>query len=126
MRSSRQNALDHARGRCPSSARPREVRKMARARTPIRSLAAAAPLLSVTLGAGAARAGCATGAEARDLQRSIRFAAHCNDKILRSGPGTTCKQAAPPACAGTLATDAVALAYGNNNPASAAVNRTLM
>jgi len=100
---------------------------MARARIPVGSIAlAAAALLAVAADARRADAGCATAVDARALQRTVRYAARCNDKVFRLGPGTTCQQSAPPACAGTLATDAVALAYGANNPAASAVNRTML
>ena len=84
-------------------------------------------LLAVALVWGApAAAGCTLGSEASQLKRSVRLAARCNDRILRSGPGTICKQSPPPACAGTLPADALALAYGPNDPASAAVDRRLL
>ena len=51
---------------------------------------------------------------------AIRKSTRCNDKRLRLGPAATCTIALAPACAGTLATDAVALAYGPNNPPAAA------
>jgi len=73
-----------------------------------------------------AAAGCTLGSEASQLKRSVRLAARCNDRILRSGAGTICKQSPPPACAGTLPADALALAYGPNDPASAAVDRRLL
>jgi N-acetylglucosamine-6-sulfatase len=84
--------------------------------------------LAVTLIAGAILAGtaargmaqCALTADANLARKSVKKSAACNDKRLRSGPGATCTLAAPPACAGTLATDAVALAYGPNNPPPAA------
>ena len=88
-------------------------------------------LLAVAVVCGAlavrpAAAGCTLGSEASQLKRSVRLAARCNDRILRSGPGTICKQSPPPACAGTLPADALALAYGPNDPASAAVDRRLL
>jgi hypothetical protein len=55
-----------------------------------------------------------------DARRTTKKAARCNDKILRSGPGGTCIVDPPPACSGSLSTDAVALAYGPNNPPTAA------
>src|SRR5881296_208445 len=86
-------------------------------------------LLAVAVVCGAlavrpAAAGCTLGSEASQLKRSVRLAARCNDRILRSGPGTICKQSPPPACAGTLPADA--LAFGPNDPASAAVDRRLL
>ena len=79
-----------------------------------------------TLAPGPAAAGCILGSEASQLEKSVRLAARCNDRILRSGPGTICKQSPPPACAGTLVTDAVALGYGSNDPPSAAVDHRLL
>jgi arylsulfatase A-like enzyme len=70
-----------------------------------------------------AQAGCTTRADAAALKKSLTLAVRCNNRILRSGPGVTCKQSPAPACAGTLATDAAALAYGPNNPPTAAVDR---
>jgi len=85
-------------------------------------IGALAPLL---LGVGAG-AQCTERAEGSEVRRSISRAVRCNDRVLRSGPGVTCTQSLPPVCAGTLVTDAVALAYGANNPATAEVDtRTL-
>src|SRR6185503_7193099 len=45
-------------------------------------------------------------------------------KILRAGPGARCPTPPPaPACAGSLVDNAIALAYGGNNPAAARVDR---
>jgi hypothetical protein len=53
----------------------------------------------------------------------MRLTARCNDRTLKSGPDIVCTPAdPPPACAGTIATDALALAYGDNNPPAAAVD----
>ena len=83
-----------------------------------------ATLLAGGLLAGAttlAHAQCTTRDEASDARRTAKKAASCNDKILRSGPSVTCSLIPPPpACAGSLADDAVALAYGPNDPPSAA------
>jgi arylsulfatase A-like enzyme len=54
----------------------------------------------------------------------VILAVRCNNRILRAGAGITCKQSPAPACAGTLATDVLALAYGPNNPPAAAVDRS--
>src|SRR5204863_5745935 len=70
---------------------------------------------------GIAGAGCTTTQDASVVRRSLNQGMHCADKFLRSGPGASCTVTTPPACAGTLATDAVALAYGGNDPATAAV-----
>ena len=80
---------------------------------------------AVALIAGSAEAACTERSEARDLKRSLSLAAKCNDKTLKSGP-ITCKEAPPPACAGTMRVDAIALAYGPNDPASAAVDRSVL
>jgi arylsulfatase A-like enzyme len=77
-------------------------------------------LLSPVATAGAA---CVAASEARAVGKSIRLAVRCNDKILRRGPGTICRQSPPPACADTLVTDAVALGYGPNNPPASAADR---
>ena len=70
--------------------------------------------------ASLARAQCTSTNDAKLTRKSTKQAARCNDKILRSGPGSTCNVDPPPACAGSLPTDAVALAYGPNNPPPAA------
>ena len=79
--------------------------------------------LFVATGVRPALAGCTQASEAKAVKRSLKLAVRCNNRILRAGPGITCRQSAPPACAGTLVADAVALAYGANNPAAAAVDR---
>jgi arylsulfatase A-like enzyme len=70
-----------------------------------------------------ARAGCTTHADASAVSKSAKLLERCNDKRLRRGPSTACKSSPPPACAGTLVTDAIAVAYGGNNPPAAAVDR---
>lgn len=65
---------------------------------------------------------CTLVSDAGVLKTSIKKAAKCNDKALRSGPDSECKQTAPPQCAGTLVTDSIHLAYGSNNPPSFSVN----
>jgi hypothetical protein len=70
-----------------------------------------------------AAAGCTQSAEASAVKKSIKLAVRCNDRILRSGTGVVCKQSAPPACAASLVGDAVALAYGPNDPPVAGVDR---
>jgi arylsulfatase A-like enzyme len=91
---------------------------------PIRPL----PLVSSLVLAGAlaapeALAQCTTRDDATAVRKSIKLATKCNNRTFRSGPAITCKQSAPPACAGTLVADAVALAYGPNDPPAAAVDR---
>ena len=73
--------------------------------------------LFVATGARPALAGCTQASEAKAVKRSLKLAVRCNNRILRAGPGITCRQSAAPACAGTLIGDAVALAYGAEQPA---------
>jgi hypothetical protein len=68
-------------------------------------------------------AGCTTAKDAAAVKKSIKLAVRCNDRKLKLGPAITCKQAVPPACAGSLVEDAVALGYGPNNPPAAAVDK---
>jgi arylsulfatase A-like enzyme len=65
---------------------------------------------------------CTSHSDSGAVAKSAKLLEKCNDRRLRSGPATTCKTSAPPACAGTLVTDAIRLAYGANNPAAAAVD----
>jgi arylsulfatase A-like enzyme len=69
---------------------------------------------------------CTLSREASAVRKSLKLAVRCNDRKLRSGPGVACKQSPPPACAESLVTDALALAYGANNPPAAAVQRRLL
>src|SRR5262249_31391306 len=78
-------------------------------------------LLSVVLSPALAGAQCTTKTDASAVQKSIKLAASCNYKKLLKGPAITCKTSAAPACAGTLVGDAIALAWGANDPAAAAV-----
>ena len=71
-----------------------------------------------------ASAQCTTADEANTARKSVKKATKCNDKLLRSGPTATCSTLPPPACSGSLTTDAIALAYGPNNPPTGAA-RTL-
>ncbi len=72
-----------------------------------------------------ARAGaqCTTRQDASAVLKSAKLAAACNYKRIRSGPAATCKSSPPPACAGTLVADALALAWGLNDPAPTAVDK---
>jgi N-acetylglucosamine-6-sulfatase len=83
---------------------------------------ALATVLLGTLPVTAARAGCTLRDESSLVKRSISRQIRCNDKRLRHGPAAPCKLSAPPACAGTLVGDAVALGYGPNNPPAAQVD----
>ena len=80
-------------------------------------------LLSLIVLPTIAGAQCTTKTDASAVQKSIKQVASCNYKKLRNGPATTCKITPPPACAGSLVADAIALAWGANNPAAAAVDR---
>ena len=82
--------------------------------------------LFVATGVRPALAGCTQASEAKAVKRSLKLAVKCNNRVLRAGPGITCRQSAAPACADTLVGDAAALGYGANNPASAAVDRKTM
>jgi N-acetylglucosamine-6-sulfatase len=77
-------------------------------------LVLAATCLAAPLSAAAQ---CTDAGDAADARTTARKAAQCNDKLLNARLCTTPPPPAP-ACAGTLATDAVALAYGPNNPPS--------
>ena len=94
----------------------------ARAVSTITALVAAFTVFTATI----AHAQCTTRDDASAVKRSLTKAVRCNDKILRSGPEATCSVADPPACAGSLVGDAVALAYGPNNPADSGVDRGLL
>jgi arylsulfatase A-like enzyme len=68
-----------------------------------------------------AAAGCVSGGEVRELKRSLRRTFSCHQDALR-GRTDACELSPPPACAGTLALDAAALAYGPNDPPAGAVD----
>jgi arylsulfatase A-like enzyme len=67
-------------------------------------------------------AGCTLSAEASAVRKSVSRLVRCNDKKFRAGPTAACSLSDPPACAGTLVGDAVALGYGANNPPAAAID----
>ncbi len=71
-------------------------------------------------------AGCTLRDEASAVRRSISRDVRCNDKRFRSGPATECRLSDPPPCAGTLVDDAVALAYGANDPPTSAVDKGVL
>lgn len=82
-----------------------------------------APLaVCLLLAARLVGAQCTSRADASLVLKSAKQAMACSYKRLRKGPGQTCTVTAPPSCAGTLVADAVALAYGANNPPAAAVD----
>jgi len=66
-----------------------------------------------------ADAQCTTDGDANAARKALLRAAKCNDKKLRAGPTVSCTVLPPPACAGSVVTDAVALAYGPNDPPAA-------
>ena len=67
--------------------------------------------LTIAVAADVAVAACTQSSEARTLKKSVRQAMTCDYRALRAGT-TNCTVTPPPACAGTLATDANNLAYG--------------
>jgi N-acetylglucosamine-6-sulfatase len=67
--------------------------------------------LMAALSADTAGAACTQSSEAGTVKKSVRQAMKCDDKLLRSG-NASCTVTPPPACAGTLVTDANNLAYG--------------
>jgi arylsulfatase A-like enzyme len=70
-----------------------------------------------------ARGACVASTDGRDVTRAARLRAQCNNRILGRGPTATCNPAPPPpACSGTLVDDAIALAYGPNNPPASGVD----
>jgi N-acetylglucosamine-6-sulfatase len=71
-----------------------------------------------------AGAQCTTRLDASRVGRMTTRAVGCNYLRLRRGPNARCRTVTPPACAGTIVGDAAALAYGANNPPSAAVQRS--
>ena len=71
---------------------------------------------------GLAQAQCTSKDDASAVKKSAKLAADCNYKKLKKGPALVCKTSPSPACAGTLVTDAIAIAWGANNPAAAAVD----
>ncbi len=73
-----------------------------------------------------AYAQCTTKADASAVSRSAKQVTSCNYKKLRNGPAATCKTTSPPACAGTLVSDAMKLAWGANDPPTAAVDRATL
>jgi N-acetylglucosamine-6-sulfatase len=83
-------------------------------------------LLGIVMLPALAGAQCTTKTDASAVQKSIKLAASCNYKKLLKGPAIACKTSPPPACSGTLVGDAIALAWGGNNPAAAAVNRSVL
>jgi N-acetylglucosamine-6-sulfatase len=85
---------------------------------PRRGLLLIAGLLLLPCRAGAQ---CTTHGDASAVSKSAKLLEKCNDRLLRRS-GAVCKSSPSPACAGSLVSDALALAYGVNNPPAAAVD----
>ncbi len=70
---------------------------------------------------------CTTRDDARVLSRSVKKRAACASRAFRSAtPSSAClNPPAPPACAGTIVDDTIALAFGTNNPPAGVIDRTL-
>src|SRR5262249_12731675 len=73
-----------------------------------------------------AGAQCTTKTDASAVQKRVKLAASCNYKKLLKGPAITCTTSPAPACSGPLVGDAIALAWGANNPPAAAVDRSVL
>jgi arylsulfatase A-like enzyme len=87
-------------------------------------LIASVVLATSVTGSAALAAPCATSQEARDVGRVLRRRVACASRALTSPPKPSCLAIpAPPACAGTLVDDAVALAFGPNDPPAGLVDR---
>jgi arylsulfatase A-like enzyme len=83
-------------------------------------------VLGIVMLPALAGAQCTTKTDASAVQKSVKLAASCNYKKLLKGPAITCQTSAAPACSGTLVGDAIALAWGANNPPAAAVDRGVL
>jgi len=79
-------------------------------------------VLVVPIHSSEVSAGCTLSEEASAVRKSVSRLVRCNDKKFRTGPAVECSLSDPPACAGSLVNDAVALAYGANNPPAASVD----
>jgi len=67
---------------------------------------------------------CTTGRDARRVSRSANQRARCAIRLLSGRPTRSCAKLPPaPSCAGGLVDDAIALAYGPNNPPPSRVDR---
>jgi arylsulfatase A-like enzyme len=81
--------------------------------------------LAVLTASQGGAAQCTTSDEARDLGRSLRKRIACGQKAFLGAPSGSCLSSpAPPACAGTLVDDVVALVFGDNNPPASTVDRS--
>jgi len=81
---------------------------------------------SILAGAGYVEAQCTTKTDASAVQKAAKLVTNCNYKKLRNGPTVTCKTAPAPACSGSLVDDAMKLAWGVNDPPTAAVDRSAL
>jgi N-acetylglucosamine-6-sulfatase len=79
-------------------------------------------VLALSIHASEVSAGCTLREEASAVRKSVSRLVRCNDKRFRAGPTAECSLSDPPACAGSLVDDAVALAYGANDPPPASVD----
>jgi N-acetylglucosamine-6-sulfatase len=86
------------------------------------------PVVSMAflLNSGLANAQCTTQTDANGVLKSARRVVMCNNKRLRRGPSATCTLYPAPPCSGTLVNDAMALAYGANNPAAAPIDTSAL
>jgi arylsulfatase A-like enzyme len=87
-------------------------------------LPVAAGAIALALAPDAA-AQCTQTSEAQAVHTAIGKAALCNQSRLTNA-SAVCAPAAPPVCAGTMVADAVALAYGPNNPPTGTVSASAM
>ena len=71
-------------------------------------------------GAPRAAAQCTRAEDANAARKTVTKAVKCNDKRLKAGPTASSNLVPPPGCSGSITIDAVALAYGPNNPPPAA------
>src|SRR5262249_41530323 len=95
-----------------------------RVSTRLWSLVAAGCLLTIVAGPVPAHGQCRTRDQVEALLHSTRDHARCNDRLLRtSTPGRCPKAANPPGCARDVVAQAIALAYGPNNPPVGRVDR---
>src|SRR5688572_11418801 len=79
--------------------------------------------LLATLGTSRpALAQCTDPADTKALKKTLRLSARCNARMLKSASAVCAPVPPPPACAGTIATDALALAYGPNDPPAGSVD----
>src|SRR5215831_11097355 len=97
-----------------------------------RALATLSAVVCFLSSSGRVTAQCTSRSDANVVLRTAKQAVSCNDRRLRRGPGEQCILTPPPVCAGTLVSDAVALAYGANdyyggeNPAPVGVDSGAM